>query len=274
MEGGVVGLIAGGGQFPILCARAARLKGRKVIAIAHKGETLPELGNDVDAIEWISIGQLGRLIKILKDAGVSEAIFVGTITKKRIFIDVRPDLRALNLWRRLDKRLDDSILRAIAAEIESEGIKVLPSTFFMHDILMPDGVLTRKKPSASQVEDIEFGLRLAKKIGALDIGQCVVVKDKVILAVEAIEGTDETILRGGRLGGPGAVVVKICKPFQDTRFDLPSVGLGTIERMAEVGAEVLAVESGRALLFDRDQAVALADRSKIAIVGIDGGIGI
>lgn len=267
-----IGLIAGGGQFPILCARAARLNGRKVIAVAHKGETAPELCNDVDSIKWISIGQLGKLIKILKDAGVREAIFAGTITKKRIFIDVRPDLRALNLWRRIDARLDDGILRAVAAEIESEGIKILPSTFFMPDLLMPKGILTRKRPSASQIEDIEFGLQLANKIGALDIGQCVIVKDKVILAVEAIEGTDETILRGGRLGGPGAVVVKICKPSQDTRFDLPSVGPGTVERMAEVGADVLAVEAGRAILFDRDHAVALADRLKISIVGIDGGI--
>ncbi|MGC9021871.1 MAG: LpxI family protein, partial [Dissulfurimicrobium sp.] len=137
----------------------------------------------------------------------------------------------------------------------------------------PPGVLTKKRPSVSQYEDIEFGRQLASRIGELDIGQCVVVKDKVVLAVEAIEGTDEAILRGGRLGGSGAVVIKLCKPFQDTRFDLPSIGLSTIERMVEAGACVLAVEAGRAIFFDKDEAIALADKVQISIVGIEGGVG-
>jgi DUF1009 family protein len=176
----------------------------------------------------------------------------------------------LNLWRRIEKRLDDGILRAIAAELEAEGIAVLPSTAFLQELLAPSGVLTRRPPTADQRDDIIFGWELARQIGRLDIGQCLVVKDRTVLAVEAIEGTDQTIVRGGRLGGAGAVVIKVCKPSQDTRFDLPSIGIGTIETMVSVKAAVLAVESGRALFFDRDAAVAMADRAGIAIVGMQG----
>jgi len=268
MGGRPLGLVAGGGQFPILCARAARKGGRRVVAVAHMGETDPELESEADNLVWIHLGQLGRLIKILKGAGVREALFAGTITKKRIFRDVRPDFRALSVWRRLHRRLDDGILRAVAAELEAEGIAVLPSTAFLTDLVMPAGVLTRRQPTADQWKDVDFGWRLARQIGSLDIGQCVVVKDRAVLAVEAIEGTDQTILRGGGLGGPGAVVVKVCKPNQDIRFDLPSLGLTTIERMVQAGAAVLAVETGRALFFDRDAAVALADRSGVSVVGV------
>jgi DUF1009 family protein len=270
MGEGPLGIVAGGGQFPLLCARAARNKGRSVMAIAHRGETDPQLEGEVDAVTWIYLGQLGKLIKVLKGSGVSEVLFAGTITKKRIFKDIRPDIRALNLWRRIEKRLDDGILRAIAAELEAEGIAVLPSTAFLQELLAPSGVLTRRPPTADQRDDIIFGWELARQIGRLDIGQCLVVKDRTVLAVEAIEGTDQTIVRGGRLGGAGAVVIKVCKPSQDTRFDLPSIGIGTIETMVSVKAAVLAVESGRALFFDRDAAVAMADRAGIAIVGMQG----
>jgi DUF1009 family protein len=270
MVEGPLGIVAGGGQFPLLCARAARNKGRSVMAIAHRGETDPQLVGEVDAVTWIHVGQLGKLIRVLKGSGVSEVLFAGTITKKRIFKDIRPDIRALNLWRRIDKRLDDGILRAIAAELEAEGIAVLPSTAFLQELLAPSGVLTRRAPSPDQWSDIRVGWKLAKQIGRLDIGQCLLVKDRAVLAVEAIEGTDQTILRGGRLGGPGAIVIKVCKPSQDTRFDLPSIGVGTIETMASVKATALAVESGRALFFDKDTAIAMADRAGIAIVGVQG----
>lgn len=270
MQDHPLGLVAGGGQFPLLCARAARRQGREIVAVAHKGETDPLLSEEVDQIEWIYLGQLGKLIKTLKKAGASEAIFAGSITKTRIFKDVRPDLRAINLWRRLDNRLDDGILRSIAAELEQEGIQILPSTILLKELLVPCGVLTRCKPSKSQWEDIHFGWKLAREIGRLDIGQCLVVKDRAVLAVEAIEGTDQTIRRGGQLGGSGAVVIKVCKPTQDTRFDLPSVGVGTIEQIIRVKASVLAVEAGRTLFFDRDSTIELANRSSIAVVGIDG----
>ncbi len=270
MQDHPLGLVAGGGQFPLLCARAARRQGREIVAVAHKGETDPLLSEEVDQIEWVYLGQLGKLIKTLKKAGASEAIFAGSITKTRIFKDVRPDLRAINLWRRLDNRLDDGILRSIAAELEQEGIRILSSTILLKELLVPTGILTRCKPSKSQWEDIHFGWELAREIGRLDIGQCLVVKDRAVLAVEAIEGTDQTIRRGGQLGGSGAVVIKVCKPTQDTRFDLPSVGVGTIEQMIRVKASVLAVEAGRTLFFDRDSTIDLANRSSIAVVGIDG----
>jgi len=269
MQDHPLGLVAGGGQFPLLCARAARRQGRSIVAVAHKGETDPLLSEEVDQIEWVYLGQLGRLIETLKKAGASEAIFAGSITKTRIFKDVRPDLRAINLWRRLGNRLDDGILRSIAAELEQEGIQVLPSTILLKRLLVPSGVLTRCKPSESQWEDIRFGWELAREIGRLDIGQCLVVKDRAVLAVEAVEGTDQTIRRGGQLGGPGAVVIKVCKPGQDTRFDLPSVGVETIEQMVQVKASVLAVEAGRTLFFDRDSTIDLANRSSIAVVGVD-----
>lgn len=270
MQDHPLGLVAGGGQFPLLCARAARRQGRSIVAVAHKGETDPLLSEEVDQIEWVYLGQLGRLIETLKKAGASEAIFAGSITKTRIFKDVHPDLRAINLWRRLGNRLDDGILRSIAEELEQEGIHVLPSTILLKGLLVSSGVLTRCKPSESQWEDIRFGWELAREIGRLDIGQCLVVKDRAVLAVEAIEGTDQTIWRGGQLGGPDVVVIKICKPGQDTRFDLPSVGVETIEQMVRVKASVLAVEAGRTLFFDRDSTIDLANRSSIAVVGIDG----
>jgi len=273
MQDHPLGLVAGGGQFPLLCARAARKQGRRVVAIAHNGETDALLSEEVDQIEWVYLGQLGKLIKTLKKAGASEAIFAGSITKTRIFRDVRPDLRAIDLWRRLGNRLDDRILRSVAAELEQEGIRVLPSTFFLKELLVPPGVLTRCRPSESQWKDIHFGWRLAREIGRLDIGQCLVVKDRTVLAVEAIEGTDRTIRRGGQLGGPDAVVIKVCKPAQDTRFDLPSVGVGTIEQMVRVKASVLAVEAGRTLFFDRDSTIDTADRSSIAVVGVKGDTG-
>ncbi|HID96945.1 MAG TPA: LpxI family protein [Thermodesulfobacteriaceae bacterium] len=266
MAGEALGIVSGGGQFPLLCARAARMQGRRIVAVAHKGETDPGLEKEVDSIVWIRLGQFNRLIKALKKEGAREVLFAGTITKKRIFKDVFPDLRAVNLWRRLDKRLDDSILRVVAAEIESEGIKVLPSTVFLKDLIAPEGVLTRKKPSGEQWRDIRFGFEMARKIGELDIGQCIVVKDRCVIAVEALEGTDRTILRGGELGGEGTVVVKVCKPSQDTRFDLPSVGLGTVSSMAGVKASVLAIEAGGTLMFDREETIKLAEKSGIILV--------
>ena len=271
MQPGVpLGLVAGGGQFPLLCAKEAGKQGIPIVAIAHSGETDPALEGLAHATTWVHLGQLGKLIRTLKKNGVRQVLFAGTITKVRIFRDVRPDLRALNLWRKLDRRLDDRILRAVASEIESEGMEVVPSTVLLPHLLAPAGPVTRNRPSTEQWKDIEFGWNLVKEIGRLDIGQCVVVKDRTVLAIEAIEGTDRTILRGGRLGGPGSVVVKACKPNQDLRFDLPSVGVKTVESMKEVRASVLAVQAGRTLMFDKEELVDAAQRAEIAIVGIDG----
>ncbi len=263
-----IGLVSGGRKFPMLCAKRAREKGHKVFAICHKGETLKELQDYCHAVKWIHLGQLGKIISFFKKHQVSHCFFAGTIDKKRLFVDIRPDIRALNLWRKMKGHLDDGILRAFARELESEGIEVISPTLILDDILFPEGTLTKSRPSREELEDVSFGLEMARKIGSLDIGQCVVVKDKVVLAVEAIEGTDETIKRGGLLSRGGAVIVKVCKPNQDTRFDLPAVGKTTIETMKSVGARVLAVEAQKALFFEKEEAIKLADEAGIAILGI------
>ncbi len=263
-----LGIVAGGGQFPLLCAKAARRQGLNVIAVAHRGDTDPLLENEVDVIRWVHLGQLGKLIGFFRKNNVSEVIFAGSITKKRIFKDIRPDIRGMVAWKRIKSHLDDGILRAVASELARDGITVVPSTLYLQDLVTPEGVLTRTRPTDEQQKDIEFGVQLAREIGRLDIGQCVVVKDRAVIAVEAIEGTDRTILRGGELGGPGTTVVKICKPGQDTRFDLPATGIQTIETMRRARASCIALESGRSLLFDREDAVKLADVSGIAMVGL------
>ncbi|MBM9537775.1 LpxI family protein [Desulfobulbus alkaliphilus] len=263
-----IGLIAGGGQFPLLFAEAARKRGRRVVAIAHTNETLTELKDHADVIYWVKLGQLGKIIRYFRSEQVEETVFAGTITKTRIFHDVLPDLKGLTLWSKIDTRLDDAILRAVAATLEEEGIQVLASTCYLDHLFFPRGVLSRKKPSAAQMEDIRFGWSIARAVGSLDIGQCVVVRDRSVLAVEAIEGTDAAIRRGGELAGSGAVVVKVRKPGQDFRFDLPATGVGTIETLVAVKGAVLAVEAGESLLFDREAMVRAADRAGIVVVGL------
>ena len=261
----LIGIIAGGGQFPLLVAEAAKRRGLKVVAVAHEGETDPALSAMVDSISWVKLGKLGKLIKVLKHSDVKEVIFAGSITKRRMFEGVRPDLRALSVMTRLAIFHDDDILRALANELEKEGISVIDSTRYLPEIMAPQGCLTKRRPSKAEKEDIEFGWRIAKELGRLDIGQCVVVRRKTVLALEAIEGTDEAILRGGRLAKEKAVVVKVSKPGQDLRFDLPSVGLNTVKTMARVGAAVLAVEAGKTLMFDRDRMVEYAQEHGITI---------
>ncbi len=261
-----IGLIAGNGSFPMAFARAAREKGLQVIAVAHEGETMPELAELVDGIFWVKVGQLGKLIKIFKDQGVSDVLMAGGIKKTRLFGGGLPDMRAVALLARMIHKKDDSLLRAVAEELESEGITVRESTMYLDNLLAQPGLLSRRKPSRDEQQDIEFGWQMAKEIGRLDIGQTVVVKDQAVLAVEAIEGTDEAIRRGGRLCGEGAVIVKICKPQQDLRFDLPAIGIQTLQTMAEVHASCLAVEAGRTIVLDREAVIAEADRAGIAIV--------
>ena len=262
-----IGIIAGGGQFPLLFAQAAKAHGRGVVAVGHRHETDSTLEGLADSFCWVKLGQLGKIIKFFKTHGVREAAFLGTITKTKIFTEVWPDLKGLSLWNKIDIKHDDSILRAIAQTLEEEGIRVVESTLYLQELLFPVGLLTRKKPSPAQMADIRFGWRIGREIGRLDIGQCVVVRDSTVLAVEAIEGTDAAIKRGGALGRKQAVVVKVKKPGQDFRFDLPAIGPKTIASMIEVQAAVLAVEAGQALLFDRDEVLRLANGAGIAIVG-------
>ncbi len=266
----VLGIIAGSGQFPLLVARSARKSGLRVVAVAHRGETDPELENEVDAITWIRLGQLGQLIKALKNHDVCTAVMAGGIKKMRMFENVMPDLKGIGLMSRLAIFHDDDILRAVADELEKAGIEIVSSTTHVPELFSDPGVLTKRKPTKGEMQDIHFGWRIAKELGRLDIGQCVIVRRKTVLALEAIEGTDETILRGGRLGREKAVVVKVSKPEQDLRFDVPSVGVKTVESMLQVNAAVLAIEAHKTLLFDKDEMISLADGGGISILSIEG----
>ena len=262
-----IGLIAGNGRFPLLFAQSARKQGVEVLAIAHKGQTLPELGKYVNKIYWIKVGQLGKLIKILKTEKIKDAAMVGGITKTLMFSQVAPDLHALSLLAKLKTMNDDALLRAVAKEIENQGITIHESTLFLSHLLSPSGCLTKRKPNQKEIKDIEFGWKIAKEIGRLDIGQSIVVKDQVVLAVEAIEGTDETIRRAGKLGKrKGLVVIKVSKPQQDMRFDVPAIGPETINTMQAAGGRVLAIESGKTLLIDKEELIQAANKANISIV--------
>ena len=263
-----LGLIAGNGRFPIIFAENARKLGYLVSAVAHEGETDPDLANHVDRIHWIKIGQLNKLIKAFKEDEVHQAVMLGGIKKTHVFTTVRPDFRTLALATRLALWKDDDILREFAKELEREGISICESTFGLEGILAEEGTLTARVPSQKEWEDIRYGWEVAHDIGRLDIGQCVVIKDRVVVAVEAVEGTDEAIKRGGQLAKEGAVVVKRCKPQQDLRFDLPAVGPRTIDVMKSVKASVLAVEAGRTIFLDRELMLEKARSAGIAIVGL------
>ncbi|MFH1033170.1 MAG: UDP-2,3-diacylglucosamine diphosphatase LpxI [Pseudomonadota bacterium] len=262
----VIGLIAGKSQFPILFARAAKARGLKVVAVAIQGETLAELAEEVDEITWVSLGQLGKLIKTFHKAGVRRAAMCGGVSKPRMF-DIKPDLKALLLIKKLLHMADDGILRTLAGALAEEGIEIVASHELVPELLAAPGQYTRRGPTADERADAELGWRLAAELGKLDIGQALVVKAKAVLAVEAMEGTDECIRRGGGLaGGKDAVVVKRCKPTQDLRFDLPSVGEGTVAVMQRAGASCLVIEAGRTLVFDHDPMVRRAEAAGICIM--------
>ncbi|MEK6197316.1 MAG: UDP-2,3-diacylglucosamine diphosphatase LpxI [Desulfobacterales bacterium] len=264
-----IGIIAGGGQFPLLFAKAAHSQGLKVYAAAHQGETDEALVDHVERLQWVKLGQLGKIISFFKQERIKKTVFIGSITKTNIFRDVRPDLKGLGLWNKINIKQDDAILRAVADRLEKDGIEVVASTGYVPELLFPKGILTKKKPTKDQMVDIIYGWGIARSLGNLDIGQCVVVRNQTVLAVEAIEGTDATILRGGTLGKEKAVVVKLRKPNQDLRFDLPAIGMKTIDSMKEVKASVLAVEAEYALFFDRDAVIQAADNAGIVIVGVE-----
>jgi len=263
-----IGLVAGSGRFPVLFAETARRHGVEVIAVAHRGETDPELERAVAAITWIHPGELETMIRALQAADVHRTVMVGGIAKPRLFRELRPDARALALLTRIGRLRDDLVLRAVAAELEGEGIAVVESTMYLREIVPGAGVLGSRSPTDEEWSDIRFGFRAAKVIGRFDIGQSVVVRGGGIMAVEGIEGTDATIRRAGRLANGGIVVVKVCKPTQDTRFDLPAVGPDTIRTLAEVQGRVLAVEAGCTITLDRPEMIALADAADIAVVAV------
>jgi len=264
-----VGLIAGNGRFPFLVAAGARRAGRRVVAVAIREEAAPELAGAVDEIHWVSLGQLGRCIEALQGAGAREAVMAGQVKHRRIFSGLVPDLKLMGVLARLAFQNTDSLIGAVADALGREGISLLPSTAFVADQLAALGAMTRRRPTEDERRDVAYGRRIARVLAGLDLGQTVVVKDRAAVALEAMEGTDETIRRAGRLAGPGTTVVKVAKPGQDMRFDVPVVGPGTIAAMGEAGARVLAVDAGHTLLLDKADFLARADEAGLAVVGLE-----
>lgn len=262
-----IGVIAGNGVYPETFISAARNAGvRRLVAAAFHGETNPDLEERVDATCWLRVGQLGRLIRFFRGEGVSQAVMVGQIAPRNLF-DLRPDLRALVLIGRLRERNAESLFGAIADELAKEGITLLPATTFLEDHLAPEGAIFGRTPDRKRLADVAFGLRIAKEVSRLDIGQTVVVKRGTVLAVEAFEGTNEAVKRGGALGKGGATLVKVAKPRQDLRFDVPVVGPATVAAAAESGVDLIAVESGSTLLLERDAMRALCDEHGVRVFG-------
>lgn len=272
MQVKTIGIIAGTGELPKIIAGDARGRGYRVITAALENLAPAELDELSDEIRWINVGKLGELINFLRKCNVHEAIMAGKVPKSLLYKSkITPDLRAVKLLFSLKDKSDDSILNALTKELEGEGIKIIDTTALSPHLLTPEGVLTEEPPSKDEWKDIEFGWRMAKEIGRLDIGQAVVVKGQAVMAVEAIEGTDEAIKRGGKWAGDGAVVVKISKPHQDMRLDVPVVGPSTLKSMVNVAARVLVVEAHRSIIIDRDALVREADEAGITIVGYNKG---
>ncbi len=263
-----LGLITGNGSFPELVLREAKGQGLRIALCAVREEADPRLESLADTTQWIKLGQLGAIIDFFKREQIEQAIMAGKITKTNLLKgDIQPDFEMIKALAKVKNHSDDSLLGAIADHLSLKGIQLLSSVSFLTDESLPHkGILTKRKPSKSETADIEFGWKLAKEMGRLDIGQTVVVKNEAVLAVEAIEGTDETILRGGWLGSGDVTVVKVAKPNQDMRFDVPTIGLKTLEALIQVKARILAFEAGKTILLDRKRFIEKADEHKIAIV--------
>jgi DUF1009 family protein len=273
MPGEPLGLIAGNGRFPFLAAAGARRAGRRVVALAIREEASPEIEGEVDEFHWIGLGQLGRGIEILRKAGAHEAIMAGQVKHRQIFSDVVPDLKLLGALARLAFRNTDSLIGAVADALARDGITLLPSVAFLGDQLADVGSMTRRQPDRDERRDVAYGETVARALAAMDLGQTAVVKQRAAVALEAMEGTDETIRRAGRIAGPGTTVVKVSKPRQDMRFDVPVVGAGTLAAMREAGSRVLAVDAARTLLIDRVAFLAQAEAEGVAVLGLDPGQG-
>lgn len=269
MANAPLGLIAGNGRFPFLVAAAAKRAGRAVVAVAIRDEALPELAGEVDSVEWVGLGQLGRCIETLRAHGVHEAVMAGQVRHRRIFSGIVPDLKLMAVLARVAFKNTDSLIGAVADALAKEGIHLLSSTLFLEDQLAAPGAMTRRRPSREEHKDIEYGREVARTLSGLDLGQTVVVKDRAAVALEAMEGTDEVIRRAGRIAGEGTTVVKVAKPRQDMRFDVPVVGKGTLDVMREAGARALAVEARKTLIIDKDEFLGEADRYGIAVWGMD-----
>ncbi|PYS68976.1 MAG: DUF1009 domain-containing protein [Acidobacteria bacterium] len=263
-----LGLIAGNGRFPFMVLEGARASGAQVAVAAIREETDPAIEKLADSVKWIGIGQLGRMIRFFKDEGVEKAIMAGQVKHVQIFSRAVPDARMLKVLLRLPRRNTDSLIGAIANELQSEGIELVDSTYFLQNDLPKPGVLTRRQPDKHEQEDVEYGLEIARGFAHLDLGQTIVVRGKACVAIEAMEGTDETVRRAGLLVKRKLTVVKLAKPNQDMRFDVPVVGVPTLRTMVEAGATCLCLTAGKTLMFDREEMLRFANENKLAIVAV------
>jgi len=267
------GLIAGNGRFPFLVLEGARSQGIDMAVIAIKEEADPGLVAYAERLHWVSLGELSRTIDLLHREGVGQAVMAGQVKHNKIFSSIRPDWKLAKLLFALPRKNTDALIGAVARVLEDEGIQLVDSTLFLKPLLPEPGVLTRRAPNERETADIAYGLGVARHIADMDIGQTVVISDQACVAVEAMEGTDEAIARAARLAaGKPIVVVKVSKPGQDMRFDVPVVGLPTIATMKASAATALAVDARRTLLFDRAALIAAADESGIAIEAVPPGV--
>jgi UDP-2,3-diacylglucosamine hydrolase len=266
-----IGLIAGNGRFPFLVLQGAKSLGHDVTIVAIKEEAFPELettAREAGAdLHWVSLGQLGQCIKVLKGAGITRAVMAGQVKHVKIFSGIVPDFTLMSVLMRLKARNTDALIAAVADVMRDQGIELLDSTVFLEPLLAREGVLTARPPSEEEAADFAFGYTMADAIAALDIGQTIAVKHKAVVAVEAMEGTDEVIARAGHLAGPGVRIVKVAKPNQDMRFDVPVIGIATIQAMRIAGASALSIDAGRTLVLDGEHVFSSANEAKIAIVG-------
>ena len=267
-----LGLIAGNGRFPFLVLDAARAQGHDVTIVAVQEEAFPELNEAAtrqgSSIHWVSLGQLGTCIKLLKRDGVTHAVMAGQVKHTKIFSGgIVPDMLLLSVLKQLASRNTDGLIGAVANVLRDRGIELMDSTALLQPLLAAPGRLTRRDPTVDEQKDLEFGYRMADAIAGLDIGQTIAVRQQAVVAVEAMEGTDEVIARAGRLAGPGVSVVKVAKPSQDMRFDVPVIGVATVRAMQEAGASALSIDAGRTLVLDGDAVMTAANHADIAIVG-------
>ncbi len=262
------GLIAGNGRFPFLVLEGARREGVEMAVAAIKEETDPNITRLARTVEWISVGHLGKLIKFFKREGVTQAIMAGQVKHVQIFkLNALPDLRMARMLTRLKRRNTDALIGAVAEELQSEGITLIDSTTFLQPLIAREGVLTKRAPNRHETSDIEYGLHVAMELARLDLGQTIVVKSEAVVALEAMEGTDATIRRASDLvRGRSLSVVKVAKPDQDMRFDVPVIGLNTVETLRACNVTAMSVAAGKTLIFDRQETLAAADQGRIAII--------
>jgi DUF1009 family protein len=261
------GMIAGNGSFPFLVLEGARRSGVDLAIVAIKEETDPQIDAGVEEVAWVSIGQLGKMISFFKKKGVDSVIMAGQVKHAQLFSGAIPDLRMVKMLWGLPRRNTDALIGGIAAELANDGLELIDSTYFIKEQLAPEGVLTKRKPSETEADNIEYGLHIAGEIARLDLGQTIVVRGKACVAIEAMEGTDATIRRAGELAKGKLTVIKVAKPEQDMRFDVPVVGLPTVRAMIDAGATCLSVTANKTLIFDREEMINLADSHKITILG-------